>query len=73
MNISNAGQIASILTKVTNYLYLCSRDALADMCAVASEMIDFYQPSELELTSDRYEPFAVAVQIAATKAFTCES
>ena len=67
MNISNAGQIASILTKVTNHLYLSSRYALADMCAVTSELIDFYQTSELELTSDRYEPFAVAVQIAATK------
>ena len=67
MNISNAGQIASILTKVTNHLYLSSRYALADMCAVTTEMIDFYQPSELELTSDKYEPFAVAAQIASTK------
>jgi len=67
MNISNARQIASILTKVTNHLYLRSRYALADMCAVTSELIDFYQTSELELTSDRYEPFAVAVQIASAK------
>ena len=66
MNISNAGQIASILTKVTNHLYLHSRYALADMCAITSELIEFYQTSELELPSDRYEPFAVAAQIAST-------
>ncbi len=67
MNISNAHQIAIILTKVTNYLYRLSRFALADMCAVTTEMIEFYRPSELEFTSDRYEPFAVAAQIASTR------
>lgn len=67
MSVLEVDQMTNIILKVVNQVYVNARYALADMCAVMSEAIKFYQPIELEITSDRYEPFAVAAQIAAEK------
>jgi len=67
INVRWDSELLALLSEIMTDRYRFYRDYFVSMVALYQDMIDSYCPAELVVTSEFYEPYVIATQLASAK------